>query len=318
MLPPISTGSSTRTARTSANIWVMADGAPPAQEDDRMRDGQMKGKTCMVTGATSGIGLVTAQALAQQGATVIVVGRNPGKGVDTVASIRQETGNPEVEFMLADLSVQAPVRTLAREFTARHARLDVLVNNAGAFFFKRQLSADGIEMTFALNYVSVFLLTHLLLEALQASDSARIVNVSSDAHRSARMHFEDLKGQRRYTGFGAYSQAKLAVVLFTYELARRLQGAHVTVNALHPGFVATNLYATSGGVMKLLAPLFARIALSPEEGAQTSIYLAASPEVMGVSGAYFARKQAVRSSPASYDQAVAQRLWTISAELTGL
>jgi NAD(P)-dependent dehydrogenase (short-subunit alcohol dehydrogenase family) len=283
-----------------------------------MQNSQTKGKTCMVTGATSGIGLVTARALAEQGATVIAVGRNPDKGAAIVADIRQETGNSEVEFMLADLSVQTAVRHLAQEFTAHYPRLDVLVNNAGAFFFKRQLSADGIEMTLALNYVSVFLLTHLLLQALQASDAARIVNVSSDAHRSARMSLEDLQGQRRHSGFGAYARAKLAVVLFTYELARRLQGTRVTANALHPGFVATNIYASSGGFAKLLAPLFARMALSPEEGAQTSIYLASSPEVAGVSGAYFVRKQAVRSSPASYDQAVAGHLWTITQRLTGL
>jgi NAD(P)-dependent dehydrogenase (short-subunit alcohol dehydrogenase family) len=278
----------------------------------------MKGKTCMVTGATSGIGLVTIWALAQQGATVIAVGRNPEKGTATVERIRRETGNPAVEFMLADLSVQAAVRHLACQFEARYPRLDVLVNNAGAFFFRRQLSADGIEMTFALNYVSVFLLTHLLLPGLQASDAARIVNVSSDAHRSAQMNLQDLERRRWRSGFGAYAQAKLAVVLFTYELARRLQGTHVTANALHPGFVATNIYASSGGMVKLLAPLFARMAMSAEEGAQTSIYLASSPEVAGMSGAYFVRNQAVRSSLASYDQTVAGRLWTITQELTGL
>ena len=283
-----------------------------------MRNDQMKGKTCLITGATSGIGLVTAQALAQQGATLIVVGRNASKGADTIARIRQETGNPEVRFMLADLSEQAPVRSLAQEFTARYASLDVLINNAGAFFFKRQLNADGIEKTFAVNYVSVFLLTHLLLDALQASGSSRIVNVASDAHRGARMHFDDLNLQHGFNGYRAYAQAKLAVVLFTYELARRLQGTHVTVNALHPGFVATNLYASSGGLVKLFAPLYTRRALSPEEGAQTSIYLASSPEVAGVSGAYFAGKQAVRSSPASYDQAAAEQLWTISMGLAGL
>jgi len=278
----------------------------------------MKEKTCMVTGATSGIGLATAQALAQQGATVIVVGRNPEKGATTVARIRQETGNPSVEFMLADLSVQAEIRHLAREFQSRYSRLDVLVNNAGGFFLKRQLSADGIEMTLALNYLNFFLPTHLLLDTLKASAPARIVNVSSTVHKNAQIDFENLQRERKYSGIGAYGQSKLAVVLFTYELARRLEGTQVTVNALHPGFVATNIATNNGWPFKLFVPLGRFIALSPKKGAQTSIYLASSPEVAGVTGKYFDKKKAAPLTAAPYDQAVAQRLWEISVKMTGL
>jgi NAD(P)-dependent dehydrogenase (short-subunit alcohol dehydrogenase family) len=278
----------------------------------------MNSKTCIVTGATSGIGLVTARALAQQGATVIAVARDPGKGAATVARIRQETGNRGVELLLADLSAQDQVRRMAREFQRRHSRLDVLVNNAGAFFWRRQLSADGIEMTFAVNYLSVFLLTNLLLDTLKASAPARIVNVSSRSHRSAHIDFDDLEWRHQYRGMAAYGRSKLALLLFTYELARRLEGTQVTVNALHPGFVATHIGQNNGWLVKLASPLLKLIARSPEEGAQTSIYLATSPEVEGVSGQYFIDAKPVPSAPASYDEAAAQRLWEISAAMTGL
>jgi len=278
----------------------------------------MKDRICMVTGATSGIGRVTAQALAQQGATVVVVGRNAEKAAQTVAHIQRETGNPDVQWLLADLSDQAQVRRLAREFKERYSRLDVLINNAGAFFLTRQLSADGIEMTFAVNHLSAFLLTHLLLDILHASAPARIVNVASASHLGARIDFEDLEGERKYRGMRAYGQSKLAMVLFTYELARRLEGTGVTVNALHPGFVATNIGQNNGWLFKLISPLMKLIARRPEEGAQTSIYLATSPDVAGVTGKYFVDKKAVPSDPASYDEVPAQKLWEISAAMTGL
>ena len=279
---------------------------------------QMPDKICLVTGATSGIGLVTAQALAQQGATVIVVGRHPERGAATVRRIVQATGNPHVELLLADLSVQAQVRQLAAEFQRRFARLDVLVNNAGALFIKRQLSADGLEMTFALNHLGYFLLTHLLLGTLTASAPARIVNVSSNAHQGAQMHFADLQGQRRYSGWRAYCQSKLANLLFTYELARRLDGSGVTANAVHPGFVATGFGRNNRGLFGLCMRVAQLTALSPEQGAETLIYLATSPEVEGMSGKYFVKQRPVESSRASYDQEAAQRLWQLSAELTGL
>jgi NAD(P)-dependent dehydrogenase (short-subunit alcohol dehydrogenase family) len=278
----------------------------------------MSGKTCIVTGATSGIGLVTARDLARLGATTVIVGRDADKGVATVASIQAETENVAVEFMLADLSVQAQVRRLAEEFKSRHSRLDVLVNNVGAFFFRRKISPDGIEMTFALNYLNVFLLTNLLLDSLQASAPARVVNVASEGHRNAELDLDDLQSERKYSGMGAYGQAKLAVVLFTYELARRTDPAAVTVNALHPGFVATNIGQNNGWLFKLVKPVLKLVAISPEEGAQTSIYLASSPEVAGVTGQYFEEQKPVASSPLSYDEATAYSLWEISAEMTGL
>jgi NAD(P)-dependent dehydrogenase (short-subunit alcohol dehydrogenase family) len=278
----------------------------------------MHDKVCVVTGATSGIGLVTAQALARQGATVIVVARNPERGAATVSRIRQETGNSAVEVMVADLSTQAQVRQLASAIQHRFARLDVLINNAGALFDRRQLSQDGIEMTFALNHLAYFLLTNLLLDPLKAADSARIVNVSSEAHRHARLDFSDLQGQHRYTGWRAYSRSKLANILFTYELARRLAGTGIVANALHPGFVATNFGRNNHGIAAAFFRLLQVAAISPEEGAQTIIFLASSPEVKGITGGYFVKQKAVRSSQISYDRAAAERLWQVSAELARL
>jgi NAD(P)-dependent dehydrogenase (short-subunit alcohol dehydrogenase family) len=261
----------------------------------------LHGKVCLVTGATSGIGLVTAGALARQGAITILVARNAGRGAAVVERIRQATGNLQVEMLLADLSAQADIRRLAREFQSRYPRLDVLVNNAGALFSRRALSADGIEMTWALNHLAYVLLTALLLETLRASAPARIVNVSSDAHRRARLDFDDLQGQQRYGGWQAYARSKLANVLFTYELARRLAGTGVTANAVHPGFVATNFGRQNRSLTALLFRALQRaVALSPEQG---------------VTGQYFVKRRAVRSSPASYDVQAAQRLWRLSTEL---
>lgn len=272
----------------------------------------------MVTGATSGIGAVTARVLAEKGATVVVVGRNAEKCQATANHIKQQTGNPKVEFLLADLSVQEAIRQLAEQFQSRYQRLDVLVNNAGGFFLTRQQSADGLEMTFALNHLGYFLLTNLLLDRLKASAPARIVNVSSDAHHGTKINFDDLQSRQRYAPMQVYGQSKLANLLFTYELARRLEGTGVTANALHPGFVATNLAANNGWLARLFLPLVHLFAISAEAGAQTSIYLATSPEVERVTGQYFVNKQPVRSSPESYDRSAASRLWQVSAELTGL
>ena len=278
----------------------------------------MLGKICLVTGATSGIGLITARALAQQGATVVLVGRNPERGAVTVSRIQQETGNPHVELLLADLATQAQVRQVAAEFQRRFPRLDVLLNNAGALFARRGLSVDGIEMTMALNHLAYFLLTSLLLDVLVASAPARIVNVSSDAHRGAQFDFADPQGVRRYSGWRAYGQSKLANLLFTYELARRLKDTGVTANAVHPGFVATGFGHNNRGAFAWLIRLAQCFALSPEQGAETLIYLATSGAVEGVTGRYYVKQRPVASSRVSYDQAAAQRLWQLSAELTGL
>jgi NAD(P)-dependent dehydrogenase (short-subunit alcohol dehydrogenase family) len=289
----------------------------------------MSGKTCLVTGATAGIGLATALGLARLGAAIVGVGRNRDKCQTVAAHIRQETGNPAVEFMQADLSSQAEARRFAEEFQRRHPRLDVLVNNVGAFFMSRRLSADGIEMTWALNYLGVCLLTELLLDTLVASApreaslehsgrESRIINVSSAMHSGAQLNFDDLQGARKYSGMKAYGQSKLALLMYTYDLARQLAGTGVTVNAVHPGFVASDMYRSSGGFIKLLAPVIKLMAVNPEAGAETSIFVAASLEVEGVTGKYFVKKQAVASSPLSYDMAATQRLMAITNKMAGL
>ena len=283
----------------------------------------MDPRICLVTGATSGMGEVTAHALARSGATVVLVGRDPGKGAATIDRVKHETGNPAVEFMQADLSSQAQVRQLAREFEARHPHLNVLVNNAGALFMRRQETADGIEMTFGLNHLAPFLLTNLLLDALKSGAPARIVNVSSYGHKSGHMDFADLQLERRYRGLPAYRQSKLANVLFTYELARRLDGTRVTVNAVNPGNVATNFGFNNLGFLRgplanVAHGLYRLVAVSPQQGARTAIYLATSPEVEGVTGAYFEKEAAAPSSEESRNTLVAGRLWEVSAKLTGL
>ena len=278
----------------------------------------MRGKLCMVTGATSGIGKETAQVLAQAGAEVVVVGRNREKSETTVDRIKQQTGNPAVEYMLADLSSQAEIRQLAETFKRQHERLDVLVNNAGAFFLWRQKSVDGIEMTFALNHLGCFLLTILLLDTLKASTPARVINVSSDSHEGETIDFDHLQGKRIYNGFRAYGESKLANIYFTYELSRRLEGTGVTVNAMHPGFVATNIGTNNGWVVRAIRPLMDLFALSAEEGADTINYLAISKEVERITGKYFIKRKAVPSSSISYDESLARRLWQASMKLTGL
>lgn len=279
----------------------------------------MKGRYCLITGATSGIGYCTALNLARMGTFVVVGGRSRDRAVKVVEDIRLSCANKEVNFITADLSDQSQVRYFAREYVKRFPRLDVLVNNAGAIFFKRRISRDGLEKTLALNYCAPFLLTHLLLDLLKQSGSGRIINVSSAAHERATIDFEDLGGKKRYGAMRAYGQSKLALILFTYELARRLgSDATVTVNALHPGFVATNFVGNNGWPIKLLAPVIKLFALPPEKGAIASTYLASSHEVAGVTGKYFVNKHAVASSPRSYDEIVARRLWDITARITGI
>jgi len=280
----------------------------------------MQNKVCLITGATNGIGRATAFALAQKGATVIIVGRNEERCQNTVATIKTETGNPGVDFLLADLSVQAQVRQLAEDFKSRYGRLDVLVNNAGVINIFRQLSADGIEMNFAVNHLSYFLLTNLLLDTLKASAPARVVNVSSNSHRHKQLDFGNLELKRGYWAGTAYGRSKLCNLYFTYELARRLEseGAGVTVNAMHPGFVRTNMAANNGWLVRLFLPFIHRNSLTPEQGADTVVYLASSPEVEGVSGKYFVRRREVESDPISQDETAAKKLWKVSEQMTGL
>lgn len=278
----------------------------------------MKDKVIMVTGATAGIGAEAALEIARQGATLVGVGRNSEKCAAVASRISAETGNPSVEYLVADLSSQAQIRQLAQTFQARYSRLDGLVNNAGAYFSRRQESVDGIELTFALNHLNYFLLTNQLMEILIASAPARVVNVSSNAHQGSRINFADIESRRLYMSWTAYGQSKLANVLFTYELARRLNDSGVTANALHPGFVASafghNNHDLVGWGTRIAQKIAGR---SPEEGARTMIYLACSPEVEGVSGKYFVDEKAVPSSPASYDEDSARRLWELSEAMTG-
>ena len=281
--------------------------------------GEMDNKIVLVTGATNGIGKAAALELAKKSAKVVIVGRNPAKTQATVSEIKLQSGSTAVELLIADLSSMAEVRRLAEEFRQRYARLDVLVNNAGAYFASRQETVDGYEQTFALNHLSYFLLTNLLLDMLKASAPARIVNVSSDAH-SAKFNFDDLQSTQSYgsAGFGVYGQSKLANILFTYELARRLAGTGVTVNALHPGVVSTGFGENNRGLMRVAMKIMHRFAMSPEKGAETITYLASSSEVEGVTGKYWDKSKAIQSSAGSYDEADQKRLWEISEQMTGL
>ena len=281
----------------------------------------MQGKTVLVTGATAGIGLETARELANMGATVIGVSRNAQKCADVAKQIRTQTGNPDVEYLVGDLSLLHDVRKVTDEFRSRYNHLEVLVNNAGAFYQQRQVTSEGFEMTFALNHLNYFLMTVQLLDLLHASAPSRIINVSSDAHKAAKLNLDDLQMEKKYSGWMAYANSKLVNILFTYELARRLEGSNVTVNTLHPGFVASNfaLNNDQGVVGKVVVSLFKPLrnlfAVSVEKGAETPIYLASSPAVAGVSGKYFVNKQPVASSTLSYDKELAQRLWQISEHL---
>jgi NAD(P)-dependent dehydrogenase (short-subunit alcohol dehydrogenase family) len=279
----------------------------------------MDERIVLITGATSGIGRVTAEALAQQGMRVVLGARSVARAEDTIATIRARNSSATVEYLLADLSSQAEVRRLAAEFRARHDRLHVLVNNAGAVFFTRQETVDGLEMTLALNHLAPFLLTSLLLDTLRASAPARVVTVASMAHNGVTIPFDDLQQHRgHYHPFRAYSQSKLANILFTYELARRLEGTGVTANALHPGFVSSNFGKTQSTAWRTVFTGLRPFMISPQKGAQTSIYLATAPEIEQTNGQYFARSRPARSSPASYDEGSQQRLWAASEQLVGL
>ena len=280
-----------------------------------MTEIRLQGKICLVTGSTSGIGKVTARELANKGATVVLVSRSRAKGEATQAEIKQATGNQQVELLVADLSVLENVRRLAAEFQQTYPHLHLLVNNAGCAYPTRTITSEGFEATLAVNYLAPFLLTELLLDTLKASAPARIVNVSSAQHASASMEFDNLQGEKKYANLRNYGQAKLALLLWTYELARRLEGTGVTVNALHPGVIASNFVDGMNGsaawAMKLLKPFL----LTVEQGAQTTLYLATSPQVEGVTGKYFVKSQEKQSSSRSYDQTVGSRLWKVTEQL---
>jgi NAD(P)-dependent dehydrogenase (short-subunit alcohol dehydrogenase family) len=278
----------------------------------------MQGKHCIITGASSGLGRVTAIELASMGASLTLVCRNRARGEDVISEIHRKTGSRNVNLMIADLSVQQSIRDLAAAFLARGEPLHVLVNNAGVFNIRRELTADGIEAVFAINHLNYFMLTLLLLDRIRQGAPARIVNVASAAHRHGSIDFNDLQGERSYRPMRIYGRSKLANILFSYELARRLEGSHVTVNCAHPGAVATGLGANNGPLAKLLMPLIGLFMRSPEQGASTQIYLASSREVDGVSGKYFVDCKPARSSPESYDTEIARRLWDVSAQMTGV
>lgn len=276
----------------------------------------MTGRVCLVTGATSGIGRATALGLARLGATVALVARDQRRGEAAAAEIRAATGS-SVELLLGDLSVQASVRELAHEALARLEGLHVLVNNAGVSLRRRSLTPDGLETTFAVNHLAPYLLTNLLLERLKASAPSRIVTVTSTGFRHGRIRFDDLQGERHWSGIRAYNQSKLANALFTRELARRLESSGVTANCVHPGVVRTNLGLDSR-LFRIMSVFFKPFLLSPEEGAATPVYVAAAPELEGISGKLFIKKQEALLPERARDEVVATRLWEASAELTAL
>ncbi|WP_081713740.1 SDR family oxidoreductase [Cystobacter fuscus] len=280
----------------------------------------MREKVCLITGATSGIGLESARGLAGQGATVVLAGRDPGRGEAALAEIRRTVPDAKLDLMLADLTSLASVRKLAEDFQRKYSRLDVLLNNAGLIIDRRKVTADGFEATFATNHLAHFLLTHQLLELLEASGTSRVVNVSSEGHRMGSLDFlDDLQAERGgYSGMKVYGNSKLANILFTRGLKRRLEGTKVTTNSLHPGVVRTGFALNSEGILKHLIKLAAPFMLSAEGGARTSVYLASSPEVEGVSGRYFIKSRVAKESRAAQDDDAAEELWRKSAELTGV
>ncbi len=280
--------------------------------------GTMAGRVCLITGGTGGIGKETAVGLASMGAVVVIVSRNEGRGEAAVQEIRERTGNEQVDMLLADLASLEQVRGLAHAFRAKYPSLHVLINNAGAIFSPRAETPEGLEMTFAVNHLSHFLLTHLLLDMLKASAPSRVVNVASRAHFGETIDFDDLMSSHNYRPFAAYRKSKLANIMFTYELARRLEETRITANAVHPGVVATGWGRNTGWLFRNLVKIGGWFMIGPETGARTSIHVASSPTLERISGKYFDNCREKRSSRASYDVEAARRLWEVSERLTGI
>lgn len=278
----------------------------------------MESKIILITGANSGIGKATATALAEMGAHVVMVSRDLVTGEKARQEVIRVSKNNQIDLMQCDLASMASIRKFASDFIAKYPRLDVLINNAGIFTDKRMETADGFEYQIGVNHLGHFLLTHLLLDLLKKSSPARIINVSSGAHFGGKIDFNDLQMKNNYSGWKSYSQSKLANVLFTYELAHRLSGTGVTVNCLHPGFVNTRFgFNRDSEKPNWMISLGKPFTLSPADGAETSVYLAASPEVESVTGKYFAKRKEKASSRASYDLVIAEKLWNLSESLTG-
>jgi NAD(P)-dependent dehydrogenase (short-subunit alcohol dehydrogenase family) len=277
-----------------------------------------KTKTIVITGATSGIGRATALGLAKLGSRLVLVGRDAARAEETLAAIGKVTGRSDVELVRGDFARQAEIRRVADELLARTEKIDVLVNNAGVTMLKRTLTPDGLEATFAINHLGYYLLTGLLLPRLRAAaPGARIVNVASDAHRWGPLDFDDLQNERSYQAMRVYAQSKTANILFTRELARRLEGSGVSANALHPGAIATRLGRDGSALSEALSRLVGLFMKSPEQGARTSIHLASAPALEGVSGRYFADEREKEPRPHARDDAAARQLWEISEKLTG-
>jgi len=284
----------------------------------QLTNGQMAGKTVLVTGASGGIGMATALGLSKLGAHVAITGRDRERVLAAARQIRSGGGGL-ADVFVADLSSQSEVRRLAGEVLQCLPSIDVLVNNVGGYWNTRHVTDDGLEYTFALNHLAPFLLTNLLLDRLAQAPAARVVTVSSNAQALGRIDFDDLQGTEGYSGARAYNQSKLANVLFTYELAKRLHGTSVTANALHPGVVNTSFGREDAArVQRVLVPVMRPLMKSPTQGAATSIHVASAPALAEVTGLFFTQSKPKSSSPRSYDTAVAARLWQVSAQLTGL
>ncbi len=284
---------------------------PPSNE-------AMKGKVCLVTGATSGIGKATATGLAAQGATVVIGCRNREKGEAVKQEIARATGNNSLELMMADLASIESTKKGAADFLARYPKLHVLVNQAGLYVNQRIVTPDGLETMFVVNHLSYFLLTNLLLPALKAGAPARVVNGSGGIEAMAKIDFDDLQGEKKFSSMKAIAQSKLGNYLFTYELARRLEGTGVTATIMHPGGVKTELGKGQGGMFGFMMRMMRPFMDTPEQGADTLVWLASSPEVDGVNGGYYVKRKPAKSSARSHDKELAARLWKVSTELTGL